>query len=84
MPFSTIRAHADETTPYPPKHAGFYGQTKAEAERLVKAAGSDALRVVIARPRFIWGNDDSTLLPAFKMAVEWVSAFDRHRRAEGR
>lgn len=63
---------ADESCPIPSKHAGIYGQTKAEAERIVNAANSPELKTVIARPRFIWGKDDTTLLAAFKVAAQCV------------
>jgi nucleoside-diphosphate-sugar epimerase len=50
--------NADETVPYPDKPIGFYGSTKAEAEKIMRAAGG-----VIVRPRAIWGKGDTSLLP---------------------
>jgi nucleoside-diphosphate-sugar epimerase len=53
----------DETKPLPAKPIGLYALTKGEAERRVHAAVRDGMHAMIVRPRFIWGNDDSTLLP---------------------
>lgn len=55
----------DETHPYPRRHIRPYGLTKAIAERHAVAASSDRLATVVVRPRFVWGRDDSTLLPRF-------------------
>jgi len=55
----------DETQPYPRRHIRPYGITKAIAEQHVVAASSDRLATVVVRPRFVWGRDDSTLLPRF-------------------
>ena len=57
--------NADETWPYPKRPLGVYAITKGEAERLAVSRGA-----IVVRPRFIWGNDDSTLLPAFVEATE--------------
>ncbi len=54
---------ADETTPIPEKHAGGYSKTKAEAERIALEASRDGLEVIVLRPRFVWGRDDTTALP---------------------
>ncbi|GAB2836463.1 NAD-dependent epimerase/dehydratase family protein [Lentzea nigeriaca] len=67
----------DETTPYPRHHPGLYAQTKAEAERLVLAAGDDGFRTVAVRPRLVWGAGDRTVLPALVAAarsgrLRWV------------
>ncbi|HEB89249.1 MAG TPA: NAD-dependent epimerase/dehydratase family protein [Deltaproteobacteria bacterium] len=55
--------NADETTPIPEKHAGGYSKTKAEAERIALAHSGDGLDVIVVRPRFVWGRDDTTALP---------------------
>ena len=55
----------DETHPYPRRHIRPYGITKAMAEQHVVAADGDGLTTVVVRPRFVWGRDDSTLLPRF-------------------
>jgi nucleoside-diphosphate-sugar epimerase len=60
---------ADETTPRPARPAGLYPRTKGIAEDRVLAANGPDLSTVIVRPRLIWGNDDTTLLPAIVEAV---------------
>jgi nucleoside-diphosphate-sugar epimerase len=60
----------DETRPLPAQPLPRYPETKAEAERLVRAANSAQLRTVVVRPRFIWGNDDTSVLAALVAAVE--------------
>lgn len=59
--------NVDETSPIPARFAGEYSRTKALAERELAAARNT--RVVIVRPRFVWGGDDTTLIPAFAEAV---------------
>ncbi|MFQ5513511.1 MAG: NAD-dependent epimerase/dehydratase family protein [Myxococcota bacterium] len=54
---------ADETTPIPVRPAGGYSRTKAEAERIALQHADDSLEVVVVRPRFVWGRDDTTVLP---------------------
>ena len=55
--------NADETTPIPDSPAGGYSKTKALAERIALEHSSDSLEVVVLRPRFVWGRDDTTALP---------------------
>ena len=55
--------NADETTPMPDQPAGGYSKTKAESERIALAHGGDGLDVIVLRPRFVWGRDDTTALP---------------------
>lgn len=45
----------DESVPYASAWVDLYGESKAEAERLVRAANSPALRTVALRPGGIWG-----------------------------
>ena len=54
---------ASETTQYPKKFAGPYSASKAAAEQAALALSDDAMPIVVVRPRFIWGRDDSTALP---------------------
>lgn len=54
---------ADESLPYPRSFLADYPRTKAEAERLVRAAAADGLPAVALRPHFIWGPGDRHLLP---------------------
>jgi len=53
----------DESLPYPRRQASPYAATKAEAERLVLAADSAALRTVSLRPHLIWGPGDTQIVP---------------------
>ncbi len=55
--------NADETAPYPKRYAGGYSRTKAGAEQIALAASSEAMDVIVIRPRFVWGRDDTTALP---------------------
>lgn len=60
----------DEARPLPPQPLPRYPQTKNEAEKLVRAANSPQLRTVVVRPRFIWGNDDTSVLALLAGAVK--------------
>lgn len=62
--------NADKTTPVPHNPAGGYSRTKAAAERWALAASTPDMPVVVLRPRFIWGRDDTTALPALVQAVQ--------------
>lgn len=55
--------NADETEPYPKRYAGGYSRTKAGAEQIAPAASCEAMEVIVIRPRFVWGRDDTTALP---------------------
>lgn len=57
-----------EDQPLAAHPAGIYSETKAEAERIVRAA-RDELEVVVLRPRFIWGPGDTSVLPEIVAAV---------------
>jgi nucleoside-diphosphate-sugar epimerase len=70
--------NVDETMPLPQKPAGGYSRTKAAAERIALAANASDFSVVVLRPRFVWGGDDTTALPALTQAVKsgkfaWIS-----------
>jgi nucleoside-diphosphate-sugar epimerase len=54
---------ADETRPFPARPAGLYPLTKGLAERAVRAAANDGFATMVVRPRFIWGKDDTSVLP---------------------
>ncbi|TNE59671.1 MAG: NAD-dependent epimerase/dehydratase family protein [Alphaproteobacteria bacterium] len=54
---------ADESWPIPAKSAGGYSRSKAGAERIALEANGDGLDVIVVRPRFVWGRDDTTALP---------------------
>jgi nucleoside-diphosphate-sugar epimerase len=72
---------ADETWALPKRPIGLYPQTKGRAETLVREANDDALTTVVVRPRFIWGRDDTSLMPQLIESVNkgefrWVSGGD--------
>lgn len=60
----------DETRPLPVHPLPRYPQTKNEAEKLVRTANAPEFRTVVVRPRFIWGNDDTSVLAALAAAVK--------------
>jgi len=53
----------DESVPYPRHYDAPYPATKAEAERLVRAANDTVLATVALRPHLIWGPGDTNLIP---------------------
>ncbi len=61
---------ADETRPYPPNPAGPYSISKGLAEQAVLAANAPGFTTVSIRPRFIWGADDTSLMPKLIEAVK--------------
>ena len=63
--------NVDESAPLalnPPFYAP-YTQSKALAEKLVAEGSDDATATVIVRPRMVWGQGDTTLLPGIIEAV---------------
>lgn len=62
--------NADETWPIPEKLAGGYSRTKAGAERAALAANGNGMSVIVMRPRFVWGRDDTTALPQLVAAMK--------------
>jgi nucleoside-diphosphate-sugar epimerase len=74
---------ADETWPLPKNPVGIYPLTKGLAEQLVTAENGPALTTVIARPRFVWGRGDTSVLPKLTLAARrgqflWIDG-GRHR-----
>lgn len=61
---------ADETRPYAAKPAGPYSISKGLAEQAVLSANAPGFTTVSIRPRFIWGADDTSLLPKLIEAVK--------------
>jgi nucleoside-diphosphate-sugar epimerase len=59
---------ADERTPLAFDSPVAYSATKAEAEAVVVAAAG--IETIVIRPRFVWGPDDTTLVPAIVKLVE--------------
>lgn len=70
--------NVDETAPLPRKFAGSYSRSKALAEAAALRFNRDGFAVVVLRPRFVWGRDDTTALPQLVRAVTskqfaWIS-----------
>ena len=61
---------ADETRPRTTRPAGPYPWSKGLAEARVLTANGDGLETVVIRPRFIWGRDDTSVLPQMIAAVK--------------
>lgn len=62
--------NATEAMPIPARHAGSYSASKAAAEQAALAENCDGLEVVVVRPRFVWGRDDTTALPQLASAAK--------------
>lgn len=61
---------ATEDHPLPTKAIGQYSRSKAIAEQKALALASDDFHVVVVRPRFVWGRDDTTALPQLVAAAQ--------------
>jgi nucleoside-diphosphate-sugar epimerase len=59
----------DERSPLRFDSKALYSSTKARAEEAVIEANGDGLETIVARPRFVWGPNDATLLPAITAMV---------------
>ena len=59
----------DESAPYPTRHRYLYSESKAEAERRVRAAQAPGFATLVLRPRLVWGPGDATVLPALRRMV---------------
>ena len=75
--------NADETWPLQTDSPAYYPRAKALAEREALAAATEGMETVVLRPRFVWGPDDTTLLPAISEMIEkgrfaWIGG-GRHR-----
>ena len=71
----------DETAPLRPDSKAHYPATKAQAELAVLAASGDGFETVVVRPRLVWGEGDTTLLPEIVGAVKagrfaWIGGGD--------
>ncbi len=60
----------DESRPLPERPVGPYPRTKNLAERAVRAADGDGFTTVVVRPRLVWGNGDTSVLPRIVEAVD--------------
>jgi nucleoside-diphosphate-sugar epimerase len=60
--------NVDETCPLALNSPFPYSRTKAYAEKAVRAANDSAkgFETIVIRPRFVWGPEDQTLLPAIR------------------
>ncbi len=61
--------HIDESAPLASRFLCHYSWSKAEAERLVRAAHAAALETVILRPKALFGPRDTSLLPRLVRAA---------------
>jgi nucleoside-diphosphate-sugar epimerase len=61
--------NADERAPKPGAPYGPYALTKSLAEDAVLAANRQGFETVIVRPRFVWGQGDTSVLPKLVAAV---------------
>jgi nucleoside-diphosphate-sugar epimerase len=74
---------ADETAPYPAKPVGLYPWSKGIAEREVVAANTGGFTTIVVRPRMVWGQGDTSLLPPLVGAMrsgQWVWFGGGHHR----
>ncbi|PTY36246.1 epimerase [Saccharospirillum sp. MSK14-1] len=62
--------HINEDQPIPAKAIGEYSRSKAAAERQALAFAAEDFQVIVVRPRFVWGRDDTTALPHLVAAAE--------------
>ncbi len=60
----------DETAPLRPDSKAPYPATKARAEQLVRNANREGFETVVIRPRFVWGEGDTTLVPTMEEMIE--------------
>lgn len=61
--------NVDERRAYPAHPAGSYSRSKIAAEQIARSMAAEDFEVVILRPRFVWGRDDTTALPALVQAA---------------
>lgn len=61
--------NATEEHAFPSQPAGAYSRTKAEAERIALSFAAGPMAVMVLRPRFVWGRDDTTALPQLLAAA---------------
>ena len=60
----------DETAPLRPDSKAPYPATKARAEQAVRNANREGFETVVIRPRFVWGEGDTTLVPVMREMIE--------------
>lgn len=62
--------NVDERRAKPVNPLGLYPITKGMAEDVVIKANSAEMAAMVVRPRFIWGEDDTTILPRLVESVK--------------
>ena len=62
--------NVDESAPLRPDSKAPYPATKARAEQLVRNANREGFETVVIRPRFVWGEGDTTLVPVMEEMIE--------------
>jgi nucleoside-diphosphate-sugar epimerase len=62
--------NVDESAPLRPDSKAAYAATKAKAEQAVRDANADGFETVVVRPRLVWGDGDTTILPNLVKAIE--------------
>ena len=62
--------NVDETAPLRPDSKAPYPATKARAEQAVRNANREGFETVVIRPRFVWGEGDTTLVPVMREMIE--------------
>jgi len=64
--------NVDETYPLALNSPFPYSRTKAHAEKAVREANDPGrgFETIVIRPRFVWGPDDETILPAVRSMAE--------------
>lgn len=77
----TPLVQADETRPVPEHPIGLYAWSKALAEKEVCAANDKGFETLVVRPRLIWGQGDTTLIPRLVDAMKsgqfaWIERGD--------
>jgi nucleoside-diphosphate-sugar epimerase len=75
--------NADETAPYPADPVGLYPWSKGVAERAVVAANTPGFATMVVRPRLVWGQGDTSLLPQLVGAMrggQWLWFGGGHHR----
>lgn len=73
--------NVDETRLYPARSAGSYSRSKIAAETIALSMSEGDFEVVVVRPRFVWGRDDTTALPTLMEAARsgqlaWIDGGD--------
>jgi nucleoside-diphosphate-sugar epimerase len=60
----------DEHEPLAPHSPALYSATKAQAEIEVLEGGRGVMETMVVRPRLVWGEGDTTIMPGVRAAAE--------------